>query len=978
MGVPRVSSGLAFPPFRLEPDNAQLWRGEVPVALRHKSFALLCYLAERPGRLVTKDELLAALWPGTFVSDVVLKVCVNELRQALGDDAKEPRFIATVHRRGYRFVAAVTPVAPPAEEDASAVAPPRLLVGRAAELGALEAAFAAACGGRRQTVLVAGEAGIGKTTLLDAFAARLASGGGPAGGAGPWLARGGCVALYGEREPFLPLLDGLGRLCRAADGAPFAERLRALAPDWSAQVGGELGATERATPVRPRGPAPERMLRVLARALEAIAAERPVVLVLEDLHWSDQATVDLLSYLAQRPDPARLLIVGSYRPVDAIVRGHPLRAVKQDLVQRGLGREITLGFLDEAAVATYLEQRFPGAAWTPGFAPWLARRTDGSPLFLAAVIDDLVARGVVAPEGVAVPAERYEAIGVPETLKQMIEQQLERLEPHEERLVEAASVAGARFSAAAVAAALEADVLDVEERCAAWARRGELLREAGEEEWPDGTVAARFAFRHSLYREHVYGRISAARRAQLHRRIGDRLEQAYGARATEIAAELALHLVEGRAYRRAIPHLRSGADRALRAGACREALAALDRALSLLDHVPDERERASVAMDLSLVRGQALLVARGFAHPEVKEAFGRVRELSERMEETPQLVIGLAGLWTYHHARGETRETRDAAERVARLAERLPMPAFALLSSVLEGLTRQQAGDFRAARDAFERALATRVERGPFGYVDLATPCRSELALVLLVLGEVDRARALHREVLADVRATGDFLARAMTLASACELLYALGDPPALRAVAEEGAALASEHGLPLWLAFMRASRGAALAALGELDLALADLEPCTAELVVHGGGNLRPLLLAVLGETHARAGDARAGLRLVDEALALVDPQLGHRHLAEIHRLRGRCLEAAGDRAAAEAEYRSAIAIARGQSARWWELRAAADLATLLLERGRREEARRALAPVCDAFAGTSEVAELARARGVLARCAPRRQPAG
>src|SRR5262249_7575420 len=195
---------ISFPPFRLDRTNEQLWRDDAPIPIRRKNLALLSYLAERRGQLVTKEELLEALWPGTYVTDVVLKVCINELRQGLGDDPRTPRFIETGHRRGYRFVAPI--------EGIRAAALPRagerselesIMVGREAELDQLARTFEHAVGGRRQAVFVAGEAGIGKTTLVRAFLAHAAA---HAGADGVWIARGQCVAQYGAGEPFLPVL----------------------------------------------------------------------------------------------------------------------------------------------------------------------------------------------------------------------------------------------------------------------------------------------------------------------------------------------------------------------------------------------------------------------------------------------------------------------------------------------------------------------------------------------------------------------------------------------------------------------------------------------------------------------------------------------------------------------------------------------------------------------------------------------------
>src|SRR5262245_25645904 len=252
------------------------------------------------------------------------------------------------------------------------------------------------------------------------------------------------------------------------------------------------------------GATQERMLRELAEAVEVLTATRPLLLILEDLHWSDYATLDLLTYLARRPGPARLLLLGTYRPVEVLLRGHPLQMVKQDLGLHGQGVELPLELLTAAEVAQYLALRGAGGAELPsalrGLAPLLYQRTDGHPLALATMVEHLRQRGVlragagaweVQPEAAVVLQE------VPASVRQMIEQQFERLSPEEQRVLEAASVAGSAYAVAAVAAGLDGAMEAVEDCCASLAQRGQFLVASGLETWPDGTGTARYHWQHA-------------------------------------------------------------------------------------------------------------------------------------------------------------------------------------------------------------------------------------------------------------------------------------------------------------------------------------------------------------------------------------------------------------------------------------------------------------------------------------------------
>ena len=368
---------LIFAPFRLDVTDQRLWRGAEAIPLTPKVFAVLHYLVRHAGRLVTKDELLDAVWPGVHVSDAVLKVCISAIRQALGDQVRVPQFVETRHRRGYCFLGAVTEVASvPSAESGQATSSeadtgaedlglltggsaPVPLVGRGDSLSQLQAWWHDACRGRRRVVFLTGEAGIGKTALVEAFVRRLAS-----DGRLPWVAHGQCVEQYGSGEAYLPVLEALRRLCRGASGRTWVAGLRRYAPLWLAQLPGLLEPAERADLQRElAGATSERMLREMAEALETLTAERRLILVLEDLHWSDHATLDLIVRLAHRPEAAQLLVVATCRSVKALVNEHPLQRVKEELAIHGQCEELVLGPLSEEAVAEYVEAGFRPAAF---------------------------------------------------------------------------------------------------------------------------------------------------------------------------------------------------------------------------------------------------------------------------------------------------------------------------------------------------------------------------------------------------------------------------------------------------------------------------------------------------------------------------------------------------------------------------------------------------------------------------------------
>ena len=609
---------LNFGGFRLDPANALLWSGDDPVALAPKPFDVLCHLAKRSGELVTKDELLDAFWPNLNVTESSLSYAINAIRIALGDNAQAPRYIETVTRRGYRFIAPVTVVSPREAErvpEGKASAPSFVAasrahwwVGRAGPLEALEDLFEQAVTGNRQVVFITGEAGIGKTTFVEMVMKRLT-------GRAVGVLWGRCIEHFGTDEAFLPLIEALQERCSGADGPYLLKTLRDHAPTWLAQMPGFIDAKDRATfQSEVFGATRERMLREFCELVEVLSSDRPWVIILEDLHWSDYATLDVLSRFARRDRKASVLVLATYRPIDVMIGGHPIRTIHQDLQIHGHCTELALDRLSRAEVEQYIALRFNEAEMVQALAGEVFRRTQGQPLFVVSLVDYFVAqRAIVEVDGHwrLAAEEAISQDGMPHDLRDMITAQIDRLNSDEMQLLEAASAAGAEFSAAMVGGAMNRNTLEVEQTFEALSRKGHVLTTAGVSEWPDGTVAGCYSFQHALYQEVLYKRLAPGQRVQTHRRLGERLEEGYGARATEIASALALHFEEGRDFAKAVRYLGFAADNSAKRFGNREAAIYLTRALGLVSRLPAE-EQLTVRIKLLQQRGRARRAAGEF------------------------------------------------------------------------------------------------------------------------------------------------------------------------------------------------------------------------------------------------------------------------------------------------------------------------------------------------------------------------------
>ena len=955
---------FAFGLFRLDPPNARLTRGRQAVPLKPKAFDVLAHLVRNAGRLVPQDELLNSIWPDTIVGDSSLKSCVRQVRRALGDRVRKPQFIETVHRRGYRFIAPVTAgeaptvssVATPASREVPRT--PSLLVGREAELRRLHDWLAKAQTGQRQLVFVTGGPGSGKTALVEALLNQLG---------GVWVGAGQCFEQFGSGEAYLPVLEALGRLARGEGRDRLVAVLTAQAPTWLAHLPG-LGDQPRESAL---GTPPERMLREMAEALERLTANTPLVLVLEDLHWGDYSTLDLVSALARRREPARLLVVATYRPVEAVLSGHPLRAVKQDLQARGLCHELPVGLLEESAVADYLEARLPGGGLPSGLAGLLHQRTEGHPLFLVGLVDDWLAQGVLAGSG-----DRWElttdldaiAAGVPASVRALIEKQLDRLGRDELRILEGASTVGVEFTAAGAAAAVEEDVVRAEESCEALARQHQFLRPTGTAEWADGTVSARYRFVHELYHRVVAERVSGARQRLLHQRLAERLEAAHAENPGEAAAELARHFERGRDPGRATRYFALAADRAARHYAHREAIDYLMRALAVAERLP-EADHAAAELKLQVNLGLQLQVTQGFAAPAARRAYERARVLCQPGDDRVLFTV-LWGLWLFHKVRSDLPTARTMADELFALAERLGDPALVLQAHQARAVTSLCAGEPAVTVEHMERGTALYDRRRhhihTFQYgQDPGVACRSFGAVALWLLGHPDQALEASREAARHANELVQPSSQALALLFAAIVRQCRRDGPGARACADLSRAIAADQGMSFWHAGGTILCGWAAAEAGDRHGGIAMLRDGLSAWQATGSVTYRTYFLALLAEVLVRDGQTTDALAALDEGLALVKKTEERLFEAELHRLRGEALRSAAH-PDAEGCFHQALAVARKQSARSLELRAAVSLARL--GRGRGGERRKALAEAIEGFTEGFDTPDLLEAKALLA----------
>ena len=996
----QTAKDFTFGRFRLDNTNECLWHGQRAIPLRPKAFAVLKLLVQCPGQLVTKQQVLDTVWPGTFVGDAVLKDCVRQLREALQDNAAAPTYIETAHRRGYRFIGkpsdassalsigeskhSATRTMPSQQTVLPSLKSPAGVLGRETELAKMRDWLERTLAGERQLVFVTGEAGIGKTTLVQALLENAA------GIPGLRIARGQCLEHYGSGEAYMPVLDGFARLGRT-DGGQIVECFRQNAPTWLAQMPSLISPSER-EPLQAQvlGATRERMLREMADALEALTTEHPLILVLEDLHWSDFSTIDLVSYLARRRDPTQLMVVGTYRPVEVILGEHPLKSVKRELQAHALCHELPLEYLTEKAVREYLAARFPRHQSYGRLARIIHGRTEGNPLFMVNVVEYLVNEKLIIQEGeiwkLSADLAQVE-LAVPENLKQLIERQIERLSLDERSVLEGASVVGMECSSVAIAAGLDKPTEWVEKHCEELARRHQFLSPAWLVELPDGTITPRHRFNHVLYLEVPYSLVPPLQRSQIHHRIGERGVAVYGDRVSEIAAELAMHFEQSRDWPRALMYLTQAAENAAQRSAHHEAATLASRGLDVLKWLPETPERGKQEIKLRMTLGVSLMAIKGFAAAEVEEVYARARELFWLQGPSPELFHMLWSLNLYYQFSGDVRSSLEISDQLLQLAEGLKEGSLIMEAHRAMGAALVVLGRCSEALKHLDQGTALYATHHTHRYsvfigLDCKVICECFAARALWALGYPDQATertAAALELARQLRhpqtlvVAGHFAAQLHQLRGEVSLVYER---------AKEAVELADEYGLELWLAYGLIELGWAEAELGNAQPGIERMQRAVTAYEATGAKLWSSYFLGLLADQLAKAGRVEEGLTTILKALTHAEHSGERYSLAELHRVKGELIMKTVDPAfvsksgglkaheistalpQAQACFEQALAVAKQQQTKSWELRANMSMHRLA---PLRRKPHPQLANTYASFTEGHDTADLKQARAIL-----------
>ncbi len=850
--------------------------------------------------------------------------------------------------------------------DASGSAPTSMrgeIVGREVEKAALRDEFASAAGGHATMVCVSGEPGIGKTTLVEDFLSELAR------TSSHLVARGRCSERLAGAEAFLPILDALEDLLGEDPGGAIRKSLEENAPSWRRQVAPFETGPGASAPAASQ----ERLKRELAGFLEDVAGDKPLVLFIEDIHWADASTVDLLAYIVTRLGNSRLFTIVTFRPSELQLAQHPFLALKLDLQTRGVARELPLTFLTENEVRALLALRFPGSAFPPELAKLIHARTEGNPLFVADVAEYLKVKDVIREEngswilsGSLPDLER----DLPESKRSMVQRKVGQLTELDSQLLIAASVQGYDFDSAVIAAATGRDPAEVEDRLVDLERVYTFVHRRDEHDFPDGTPTTRYRFVHVLYQNVLYASLSVSRRVQISKAVGETILRFQKGVPGPFAAELGFLFESARDADKASLFFAAASRNAAKVFANQEAAVLARRGLALLAKVEEGPERQRRELSLQSILGSSVAATQGYAAPEVLVAMARARVLAEELGQQPELAPVIWGLFAYYLVSGDLPEARSIADQYLKWATATADPLMLVGAHCATAISLMYVGDLAGSREHCENA-ATVYDRGqrPVYHamyrMDPGVFFNSEHARVLWLLGLPDSALKARDAALGLGAESPDPRSLAFALLFASVLHQLRREYDKCLDYSTQCIATCDEHGIAQERVWAMAIHGWALAHTGNPDAGVKELEASIAiQRSRHAELNLT-FALRQLAEalncqgSYIMARDAaREGLRISErhgEVASKVELYriMGEaaRSLAQTGEMDAATRTRSGSTLSPEACFRAAVELARKQGAKSLELRAAVALGGELVERGLHEDAREVVQSIRSQF---------------------------
>jgi predicted ATPase/class 3 adenylate cyclase len=833
--------------------------------------------------------------------------------------------------------------------------------GRDAELGLLTKLWREACASNGRAALVIGEPGIGKSRLVWALEEHVAQ------ALDASLTKWSC-SPYFQNTAFYPVIEYLERALEFDADDTANQRLDKLdgflaqygfpLPDFAPLVADLLSLPYEGRYVAPNVPADRRrqvLIDAIVRTVLLRAAHQPLLLIVEDLHWADPSTLDVLTQLIECAQSARLMVVLSSRP--EFIPAWPVEHLTLGRLETGASRSIVNAVSGKELPAEIIGQ--------------LIDKADGVPLYLEEltklVLDEVSFRVESGRSELAGPLPE---LTIPPTLADSLTARLDQ-QSSAKRIAQLGATIGRQFSYELLVSVLRAmgpvNTRKVRQDLTRLVGAGLLLVKR------DGRET--YTFKHALIQDSAYGMLLRSTRQQYHGRIAQALADASPS-STEVAPELlAHHFAQAGLIAEAMPWWLRAGQRALRGSAYKEAIAHLERGLELVADLPESAARISQELEFRLTLGPAYMATRGYGAAEVQECYHRARELCQQLGNPPQLAPVVYGLWSYHIVRAQHWTALELGQQILDLGVANHDLGLQVQGNLALGWSQFFLGRFSASREHLERVLELydHDRQSSHAYQfgdDPGTSASSCLAQVYWLCGYPDKARRQSDDALHVLRSLSHPYSVAFGLVVNGFVRLNLGDAATTRALQEEAIALSREHGLPLTATMGSMLHGYALTQLDELEAGIAEMREALAGYVATGAELDMPYWYWLLAEASHRVGATEDGIAYLDRAQKMLE-RTGERYFeAEIHRLLGQLLPEVAPRERTltpEKCLMRALEVAGETGSKSLELRAIMALVRHDMQRGRQAREGGLLRTTYDWFTEGFETPDLREARRLL-----------
>jgi predicted ATPase len=897
---------------------------------------------------------------------------------------------------------------------------PSTFVAREQELTQLEAHLTATLNGSGRIVFITGEAGRGKTTLMAEFSRRAQE-----RYSDLVVATGKCDAYAGQGDPYLPFRDVMVLLSGNTEANWDAStltpeqkrRLRALLPrtlqaivergpdlvdvfvsrselqqrvqDYDGQVSGQwlrFRAHLEAQPAHGHSPQQRQLFEQYTQVLCALAAHVPLLLVLDDLQWIDNASAGLFFHLGRRLFNSRLMILVAHRPSEVVLSRndpdeppdrHPLVPVIQELKRRYGDVEIDLGQLDAQAGRAFVDALLDRESNQLGeaFRARLFQRTQGHPLFTVELLRDMQERRALIPneEGYWVEGGYVDWDTLPSRVEAVIARRIGHLPRQLQESLKLASVEGETFTAEVVAHIEAIDEQQIVRQLSSVADRQHRLVKSHGTERMGQQALSRYRFAHILFQKYLYESLDAAELVYLHEAVGRALEDLYGEERAEAAVQLAHHFQKAGLTTKAVEYLHLAGERAARLSAHNEAHVHLSKGLTLLADLPDTVERTRQELRLQIAMGISLAAVKGWSAPEAGYAYERARVLARQLAETSKLGSILWGLYVYYAVQGKLRTAYELGEQCLELASNQGDPPLLVVGNFMVGVPSFHLGRLKVAQAHLEQGRAAYLPEKHHAYVshygpDFGVFSSAYEAHLLWYLGYPEQAFRQSQATLALAQELDHPYSLALAQSYVAMLHQLSRDWSATEAWAEKALALSVAHEFTYYAAWTNFLQGWVITKQDKLHEGIVQMQQGLADLRAMKTGLRETYYLGLLAEGYASSGQVEQGLHLLDEALALVHVREERYHEAELYRLRGELLAMSGEADhQVEQCFLHAVGIAHEQDAKSLELRAVMSLSRLWQRQGKAAAARQQLTAIYGWFSEGFDTPDLQEAKALL-----------